>query len=242
VRARIVLRPLSTSGKLVVVDLGEIATDRLVRPSWPAGAALAAGRYTVALHAGAPDGATLLRRARASGRTTLTVKPAPAPPAPVPVPAPVPAPVTPVAPAPSTDGVFPVAGPHTLGAADGRFGAGRPGHIHQGQDIIAAEGTTVVAPLAGSIVARDFQASGAGFYLTEDAADGRSFFFAHCQADSFAVALGATVVAGQPLCRVGHTGTASGPHLHFEIWVGGWRRSTASAPVDPLPQLLAWGG
>jgi murein DD-endopeptidase MepM/ murein hydrolase activator NlpD len=73
-----------------------------------------------------------------------------------------------------------------------------------------------------------------------DAADGRSFFFAHCQKDTFAVTVGQAVAAGQQLCRVGHTGDASGPHLHFEIWLGGWRRDKTSAPVDPLPQLQAW--
>src|SRR4051794_27512477 len=77
VRARIVFRPLGAAGRLVVLDLGDVATDQLLRPAWPAGRALTAGRYTVALHAVSPDGATLQRGAHASGRTTLTVKPAP---------------------------------------------------------------------------------------------------------------------------------------------------------------------
>jgi murein DD-endopeptidase MepM/ murein hydrolase activator NlpD len=140
----------------------------------------------------------------------------------------------------SANGVFPVQGPHSFGGEDARFGAGRSDHIHQGQDVLAAEGTPVVAPLAGTIVARDYQAGGAGFYLAMDAVDGRSFFFAHCQKDTFAVTVGQAVAAGQQLCRVGQTGRASGPHLHFEIWVGGWRRTKDSAPADPLPQLQAW--
>jgi murein DD-endopeptidase MepM/ murein hydrolase activator NlpD len=146
-------------------------------------------------------------------------------------------PTTAVDPGVTNDGVFPVAGPHSYG--DG-FGVGRPGHVHQGQDVVAAEGLPVVAPLAGVIVARDYQASAAGFYLAMDAADGRSFFFAHCEQDTFAVTVGQTVAAGQQLCRVGHTGDATGPHLHFEIWIGGWRRDKASQVVDPLAQLRAW--
>ena len=229
------LIPASTgpiSGRSAVsVPLGRIRTGRLVHPAWPSSVVLKPGRYEVSLHAAGPAGGQLLRRASASGKAPLTVKAKPAPVAP---------PVVATDPGVTADGVFPVAGVHTFGGADARFGSGRTGHEHQGQDVLAAEGTPVVAPLAGTIIARDYQASGAGFYLAMDAIDGRSFFFAHCQKDTFAVSLGQAVTAGQPLCRVGHTGDATGPHLHFEIWIGGWHRDAASHPVDPLAQLQVW--
>src|SRR6266481_8844074 len=44
--------------------------------------------------------------------------------------------------APTGSMIFPVAGPHTFGD---RFGAPRSGHVHQGQDIMAACGTPEVA-------------------------------------------------------------------------------------------------
>ena len=148
------------------------------------------------------------------------------------------APATPPAPPPPADGgVFPVAGWHIYG--DG-IGAPRKGYRHQGQDIIAAQGTPVVAPLAGTISYVDFQPSAAGYYVVEHAADGRDFFFAHCQKGSVAVVPGEPVSAGQRLCLVGHSGDATGPHLHFEIWVGGWRVDDNSHFVDPLPDLKAW--
>jgi murein DD-endopeptidase MepM/ murein hydrolase activator NlpD len=234
VTARVAFRPLrGAAGSALSVPLGRVRTGRLVHPRWPSSVALKPGRYEVSLHAAGPAGGQLLRRASASGKAPLTVKAKPAPVVPPPAPA------SPAAPDPgvTANGVFPVAGAHTYG--DG-FGVGRPGHTHEGQDLLAAEGTPVLAPLAGTIVARDYQASAAGFYLTLDAADGRSFFFAHCQQDTFAVALGQVVTAGQQLCRVGRTGDASGPHLHFEIWVGGWRRGGSSHPVDPTAQLRAW--
>jgi murein DD-endopeptidase MepM/ murein hydrolase activator NlpD len=86
-----------------------------------------------------------------------------------------------------------------------------------------------------------FQASGAGWYVVLDAVDGRDYFFAHCAEGSVAVAAGAPVAVGQPLCGVGMTGSATGPHLHFEIWEVGWR-VRGGYPIDPLPHLLAWGG
>lgn len=226
--ARIVAWPLRGSGGRVVrVELGSIATNRLVTVRWPDGTRLPAGRYVVRLHARDAEGDTLARRASASGRAALTVRPAP-----VPVQSPV-APVTP-------GGVFPVAGAYSLGGEGSSFGADRGTHSHQGHDISAAEGTPVVAPVAGTIAARDYQADGAGFYYVLAGGDGRHYFFAHCQKDTFTVDEGATVAAGQQLCRVGNTGRSSGPHLHFEIWLGGWRAGKDSHPVDPLPQLQSW--
>lgn len=172
-------------------------------------------------------------------------KPAPrTPPAPVP-------PATPTPPAVSEAGVpspaqtagdgavFPVLGPHSFGDAANRFGAGRAGHTHQGQDVLASEGTQVVAPLAGAIVTTGYQASAAGWYIAEHTGVGLDFFYAHCQAGSLAVTTGEAVRAGQALCNVGQTGDATGPHLHFEIWVGGWR-APGGNPIDPLPYLEAW--
>jgi murein DD-endopeptidase MepM/ murein hydrolase activator NlpD len=147
------------------------------------------------------------------------------------------APATPPLPPPTDGGVFPVAGWHIYG--DG-IGAKRKGHTHEGQDIIAAQGTPVVAPLAGTIAYVDYQAHGAGYYVVEHAADGRDFFFAHCQKGSVGVVPGEPVSAGQGLCLVGHSGDATGPHLHFEIWVGGWRVDANSHFIDPLPDLKAW--
>src|SRR4051794_12293181 len=137
------------------------------------------------------------------------------------------------------DGVYPVAGPHTYGD---RFGAPRKGYSHQGQDILAARGTPIVAPVTATVTTTGYQASAAGEYVVLDAADGHSYFFAHCIRHSTLVAQGQTVVAGAQLCSLGATGDATGPHLHFEEWVGGWRMDSASTPIDPLPQLRAWEG
>ena len=83
---------------------------------------------------------------------------------------------------------------------------------------------------------------GAGYYLALDAADGRSFFFAHCQEGH--VRGDASARPSPPASSSAASGTRatrSGPHLHFEIWLGGWRRDEGQPmPVDPLAQLQAW--
>jgi murein DD-endopeptidase MepM/ murein hydrolase activator NlpD len=138
---------------------------------------------------------------------------------------------------PPPSAVFPVQGAYTLG--DG-FGAGRPGHVHQGQDIAAASGTPVVSPVAGTVPWVAYQAGGAGYYVVVSGADGRDYVFMHFLAGSTAVVKAQAVTAGQRLGLVGATGDATGPHLHFEIWPDGWYASKTSQPIDPLPDLLAW--
>jgi murein DD-endopeptidase MepM/ murein hydrolase activator NlpD len=155
------------------------------------------------------------------------------------------APVPPAAdaPAPSAESVhhFPVSGSYSLGGADARFGASREGHRHQGQDVIAAEGTPVVAPWAGLVEFVRYQRSGAGWYVVLDGDDeDRDYVFMHLRKDSILVAPGQHVSAGQQLAQVGNTGSSSGPHLHFEIWVGGW--FDGGKPIDPLPLLKQWAG
>jgi hypothetical protein len=222
VRARIVFMPLTETGSIVRIDLGRVPVGQRYVVTWPSGTTLAPGRYRVRLHARGLRGTVLFRKATTPGRATLTVR------------APEPAPV----PLPDAAGhVFPVTGPHTFG--DG-FGAPRKGYSHQGQDIVATEGTPVVAPVAGAISFTDYQAKAAGYYIVEKGSDGYDYFFAHCQKDSTVVTPGLAVLAGQQLCNVGATGDATGPHLHFEAWQNGWRIDASSVPIDPLPMLQSW--
>jgi murein DD-endopeptidase MepM/ murein hydrolase activator NlpD len=207
-------------GRPLRLELGRVRPGATVLARWRRGTRLRPGRYRVRVDARGPSGLALARSARAPGRTALAVR-APAPPPPPPVPA----------------SAFPVAGPHAYG--DG-FGAPRHGYAHQGQDLAGAEGTPVVAPLAGTVSTVGDQPSGAGVYVVERAADGHDLFFAHCQLGSARVLAGQPVAVGQPLCAVGHTGDATGPHLHLEVWEHGWRAGPASRPIDPLPLLRLW--
>jgi hypothetical protein len=228
VTARVVVLSLPSNRPVARIVLGRITTGQTHGVHWPRNVRLGAGQYLVRVHARDRFNHVLERLAHTSGRATLDVTAAPAPSVP---------PAIPVAGTVIPGGVFPVAGAHTYG--DG-IGAARNGHTHQGQDITGAAGTPIVAPVAGTITVTSYQAHAAGYYVVEQANDGRSFFFAHCQKGSFGVEAGEIVVAGAPICRMGSTGDASGPHLHFEEWLGGWRVDSKSRFVDPLPQLKAW--
>jgi murein DD-endopeptidase MepM/ murein hydrolase activator NlpD len=133
-------------------------------------------------------------------------------------------------------GVFPVRGPHGFGSSGARFGAGRAGHVHQGQDVIAACGTPLVAAQAGIVRASTYQ-SAAGNYLVVHAAT-QDEVYMHLPVPS-PLKEGAVVAQGQTIGSVGETGNAQGCHLHFELWSApGWYEG--GKPFDPLPQLQAW--
>jgi murein DD-endopeptidase MepM/ murein hydrolase activator NlpD len=224
--ARVRVDVIAPGKRAVRVRLGTVGGSGAKRGSWRA--AIGAGKYTARL---VVSGAGVNRYYRAP----LTV----AAPTPAATPVPTPVPATPAA-VTTASKLFPVQGPYTFGGPDARFGVGRPGHTHQGQDITAAEGTPVVTPIAGTVHWSAYQAGGAGYYVVIAGADGRHYVFMHLQEGSIAVAKGAPVTAGQRIGLVGSTGSSTGPHLHFELWVNGWWASTASTPIDPLPELQAW--
>lgn len=245
VNVTIAVNDLATRKATIVVRMGWVRTGRTLTVSWPRGATLKAGTYHVSVSAHDHHSGNLRRTAHSSGVAILTV----AAPVKAPVP-PVKAPVPPVAAAPEAgvptpaqtvaDGaVFPVAGPHNFGGPENRYGAPRSSHVHEGQDILTAEGTPDVAPLAGTITSTSYQASGAGYYAVEHTLIGFDFMFAHCKEASLAVSAGQAVAAGQQLCQAGQTGDATAPHLHFEMWVGGWQAAGGHS-IDPLPYLEAW--
>ncbi len=115
---------------------------------------------------------------------------------------------------------FPVRARHTYG--DG-YGAPRAGHVHQGQDILAACGKRIVAARGGRIQYRGYQASGAGYYLVVDGkGTGHDYVYMHLRRHG-RPGRGEVVRTGQRIGSVGETGDASGCHLHFEMWTKpGW--------------------
>ncbi len=241
VNATVAVNNLTTRKQAIAVRMGWVHTGRTLSVTWPHGATLAPGSYHVSVSAHDHHANSLTRTAHSSGVATLTVAAPAPPPAAAPVPsapvleAGVPTPAQTVA-----DGaVFPVAGVHSFGDGENRYGAPRSGHIHEGQDILTAEGTPDVAPLAGTITWTAFQASGAGYYAVEHSAIGFDLMFAHCKAGTLAVSAGQAVSPGSPICQAGQTGDATAPHLHFEMWVGGWQVKGGHS-IDPLPYLEAW--
>ena len=118
--------------------------------------------------------------------------------------------------------IWPVNGPIT-----GAFGEARPGHMHAGVDISAATGTPIRAADSGRVVLMGF-VGGYGNYTCIQHTASMSSCYGH--QSRFGTSNGASVRQGQVIGYVGSTGNSTGPHLHFEVRIGG-------SPVNPMGYL-----
>ncbi len=133
---------------------------------------------------------------------------------------------------------FPILGDHEFGMTAGRFGAGRSGHTHQGQDVMATCGTPLVAARGGLVQYSGYEGAAGNYVVIDGKGTGYDFMYAHL-AEPSPLQTGDTVRTGQPIGLVGDTGDASGCHLHFEMWTApGWYEG--GSPVDPLLFRQRW--
>ena len=112
------------------------------------------------------------------------------------------------------------------GVLSSGFGA-RWGSIHKGVDWACGIGTTVFASSAGVVTRADFSSS-YGYVIYINHPDGRQTRYAHLS--QLLVSAGETVSQGEKIALSGNTGNSTGPHVHFEILIGG-------AQVNPLKYL-----
>jgi len=103
----------------------------------------------------------------------------------------------------------------------------RWGRFHHGIDIAASPGAPVMAARSGTVRSVGWM-GGYGLTVIVDHDGGHSTLYGHLSRT--AVRAGEAVRAGQVIGYVGNTGNSTGPHLHFEVRVGG-------RPEDPLRYL-----
>jgi murein DD-endopeptidase MepM/ murein hydrolase activator NlpD len=108
-----------------------------------------------------------------------------------------------------------------------RYGA-RGATWHPGIDFPAPAGTPVAAARAGRVVSAGFASDGYGDRVVLAHGQGERTLYAHLS--RVLVRRGEWVGAGAVIGRVGATGFATGPHLHFELIVRG-------AKIDPAPAM-----
>jgi murein DD-endopeptidase MepM/ murein hydrolase activator NlpD len=110
----------------------------------------------------------------------------------------------------------------------------RWGTLHGGLDFAAPIGTPERAAADG-VVVRAGAASGFGLAVYVQHQNGDVTVYGHME--EILVEEGQTVRAGDTIALLGNTGQSTGPHLHFEVHVGG----VDGERVDPLPWLRERG-
>lgn len=102
---------------------------------------------------------------------------------------------------------------------------------HNGQDMAGPEGKPLYSTCDGTVVGAGMEGS-AGNLTTIDCGGGVQLLYMH--QSSIDVSVGQKVAAGDKIGALGTTGGSTGPHLHFEVRIGG-------TPTDPVPFLKTRG-
>lgn len=130
------------------------------------------------------------------------------------------------APSPSSSGfIRPAAGPVTS-----EFGP-RWGRMHKGIDIGKRGGSVpIVASASGTVSTSKYSSSYGNVVYVVHSMNGQIYTTVYAHMESRSVSVGQAVQQGQILGYMGNTGRSTGPHLHFEVHVGGWGSSNARNP------------
>jgi murein DD-endopeptidase MepM/ murein hydrolase activator NlpD len=111
-----------------------------------------------------------------------------------------------------------------------RFFNGEERNAHSGLDFAASQGVPVKAPASGVVtIVDDYFFNGKTIFLDH----GQGFITMYCHLSGFDVKVGDTVERGQVIGKVGATGRATGPHLHWNVSLNGAR-------VDPAIFINAY--
>lgn len=130
--------------------------------------------------------------------------------------------------------LWPVTGPITSSFGqrqDPVLGNGE-GEFHKGLDISAANGVPIRATGDGVVKSAQME-NGYGRAVTIDHGHGVETLYGHMS--GFAVMAGQTVVRGQVIGYVGHSGRVTGNHVHYEVRI----RNTPVNPHKYLRMTLA---
>lgn len=113
-----------------------------------------------------------------------------------------------------TPSIYPVSGKITSKFGYRKSPFSRRQEFHDGLDIGAPYGTTVVATADGMVT---FVGYRSGYGRTVTISHGYGFETSYCHNSSTLVKVGQQVKKGQAIAKVGSSGRSTGPHLHYMV-------------------------
>lgn len=114
----------------------------------------------------------------------------------------------------------------------------RWGAHHGGIDIAAPIGTPIKSASDGTVLDAG-AASGYGQWVRVLNDDGTTAIYGHV--DTYQVASGQRVTAGQQIATVGNRGWSTGPHLHFEVWDQDGNKTDPNGWLSNRGVVADWG-
>ena len=129
----------------------------------------------------------------------------------------------------NTPSIWPVTGPisSSFGEREDPMLGNGEGEFHPGIDISGPEGTPIHCTADGVVVSADI-VNGYGRMVKIDHGHGLVTMYGHMS--GFAVTAGQAVTRGQVVGYIGHTGRATGNHVHYEVRIN-------NTPVNPHKYL-----
>jgi murein DD-endopeptidase MepM/ murein hydrolase activator NlpD len=108
---------------------------------------------------------------------------------------------------------------------------------HRAIDIAAPYGTAIYAAVGGTVVKAGWRSTEGGGNVIW-VMDGTKLYTTYNHLSNVGVRVGQTIRAGQRIGLVGTSGIATGPHLHFEVWLGyPWGLGSTADAVNPCIYL-----
>jgi murein DD-endopeptidase MepM/ murein hydrolase activator NlpD len=107
------------------------------------------------------------------------------------------------------------------------YNGGEYATFHGGVDFYAQNGEPIHAPAAGRVVFADHRVICGNTVVIDH---GWGVYTRYCHQSKIEVQVGEVVQTGQEIGLIGNTGRSDGPHMHWEVWVGG-------VQVNPLQWL-----